>query len=71
MPTVFIGPDMAGPPTVRRDTYWSASIEEAIRYAVEKVPSDRHYGTFIETDAGDRLEWEEISRRYTERSGSN
>jgi len=71
--TVFIGPDMEGPPTTRRDTRHFDRLDEAIRYAIEQVPSVRAYGTYIRVDDGHgrRIEWDEIKDLYDELSGSN
>ncbi|MBN9598028.1 MAG: hypothetical protein J0G36_22095 [Afipia sp.] len=62
--TLFVGPDMEGPPTVRRETIYFEQVEDAIIHAVEKLSMDRQYGAYIKTSDGDRIEMDNIRQRY-------
>ena len=45
------------------------SIENAIRYAVEVMPTDRRLGAWIDVDDGTKLNWSAIEARYLGRTG--
>lgn len=65
--TLFLGPDMDGPPKVRRDTIHFDKFDDAIVHAVENLSKDRQYGAYIETADGARIEMDDIRKRYAER----
>ena len=44
-----------------------ASIENAVRYAVEVMPTDRRIGAWIDVDDGTKLNWSAIKTRYVGR----
>ena len=66
--TLFVGPDMEGPPKVRRETIYFEQVEDAIVHAVEKLSKDRQYGAYIETSEGERIEMDAIRQRYAART---
>jgi hypothetical protein len=67
--TVFIGPDMEGPPTTRRDTRHFPRLDDAIRYVVEKLTTAQKWGTYISADRDYRLD--EIDVLYKTLPSSN
>jgi len=41
-----------------------ASIDNAVRYAIEVMPTDRRIGAWIDVDDGTKLNWSAIKARY-------
>lgn len=66
--TLFLGPDMEGPPKLLRDPIHFDQVDDAIVHAVEKLSKDRQYGAYIETSDGDRIEMDAIRQRYAART---
>ena len=52
---------------VGQPTRQFASIENAVRYAVEVMPTDRRIGAWIDVDDGTKLNWSAIKARYVGR----
>lgn len=59
--TLFLGaPNDGERLQVRPDSHWFDRLADAVRFAIERMPSDRRWGTNIQTSTGFRIQWEEI-----------
>lgn len=69
--TLFLGPpnDMETL-QLRRDSWWGATLDEAIRYAVETMPKNRRYGAYIQCGE-QKLHWDEIEEHYKARGAGS